>query len=115
MAVSGAAPRKGQQESKCHHSFMESCDIAQYLVESVRQIIGTATVGFKRSIAQKTALNFPHWYPSCLSLILPKSQQSIQFNITFIGGSIVTDITNDNYSRRNNVSVELVLLNGQIL
>lgn len=47
MAASGAAQRKGQQKSKCHHSFMEICDITQYLVESIRQIIGMAKVGFK--------------------------------------------------------------------
>lgn len=52
MAVSGAAQKKGQQESKCHRSR----DITQYLVESIRQIIGMARFGFERLIAQKMTL-----------------------------------------------------------
>lgn len=58
MAVSGAVQKMAQQESKCHHSFMESCDIIQYLGESIRQIIGMTREGFERLITQKMTLNF---------------------------------------------------------
>ena len=60
---------------------MESCDITQYLVESIQQIIGMARVGSKRLIAQKTTLNILFFHPYQSSL---KSQKTFHFNITVI-------------------------------
>lgn len=121
MAVGGAAQRRGQQKSKCHHSFMESCDFIQYLVESIQKIIGMARVGFKRLIAQKTTLNVPQWYPFLFLFSSTPIQseepanQPLQHHLhKIIVSSAVTGITNGNCSKGNNVSVKAVLGNGLI-
>lgn len=106
MAASGAVQSKGQQKSKCHHSYMESCDIAQNQEESIQQFTGMAWVGFKRLITQRTTLTSP-------ASIRPVPVQSEEpanhplqcdLHMTILSCN-VNDITHFNCSTRDSVSV----------
>lgn len=89
--------------------------ITQYLVESMQQIIGMAWVGFERLIAKRMTYNFLNWFPSSFSPSKQPADHPLHYYLhKIIFRSPINVMTKGYSSTRKNVSMELVLGNGQI-